>query len=499
MHSTLMHSTLEGTMKTLRLTTTLFVGMTTACSGTPSGNSNLTVADTLTRAQAVAGQYISWKEHIVDDESIGGVAIRGSDGLEIGDLDQDGHIDIVSVHEADTTYDGRPLGHVRIAFGSPDPDRWALTTLAEGAEAGAAEDVAIGDMNGDGFPDVVVACELAHLIYFQNPGKDIRTADWQRVIPDVANNRGSFIRVFVADFDQDGRLEVVAANKGGQNPIPGQKDLAPISWFEVPEDPLDGARWKEHELTRVQVPINSKPVDMDGDGDLDILGGSRFEARMMWFENISEGSIQFLQHRIEVTGRNAEPEPIGRYLTGMDIEFVDLNQDGRLDLVTQETTWLLVWVEQPKDFADPWRIHVIGATTPDATDGLALGDINDDGRIDVITGGYSGGPRDRDGEGITVHDYVGRIAWFENPGDLTIPWPRHDISRRKRGMYDKFIARDMDDDGDIDFISTRGNSVPYDGVFWLEQIRTENPVKAFEPARQSESAHLPLPPDQTTD
>ena len=81
-----------------------------------------TVAETPTRAQAADGRYISWKEHIIDDEAIGGVPISGSDGLSIADLDKDGHIDIVSVHESDTTYDGVADGHIRIAFGSADPD-----------------------------------------------------------------------------------------------------------------------------------------------------------------------------------------------------------------------------------------------------------------------------------------------------------------------------------------------------------------------------------------
>ena len=60
-------------------------------------------------------------------------------------------------------------------------------------------------------------------------------------------------------------------------------------------------------------------------------------------------------------------------------------------------------------------------------------------------------------------------------------------------MFDKFIPHDMDGDGDIDFIGTRGNSVPYDGVFWLEQVRTQEPVAAFEQARAQESAQRPLP------
>ncbi|NNC70358.1 MAG: VCBS repeat-containing protein, partial [Flavobacteriaceae bacterium] len=85
-----------------------------------------------------------------------------------------------------------------------------------------------------------------------------------------------------------------------------------------------------------------------------------------------------------------------------------------------------------------------------------------------------------------------RLAWFEHPDNPYQPWIRHDISRRKRGMFDKFIPLDLDDDGDIDFLSTRGNSLPYDGVFWLEQIRTKEPVKSFVQARKDDSKEMGL-------
>ena len=60
-------------------------------------------------------------------------------------------------------------------------------------------------------------------------------------------------------------------------------------------------------------------------------------------------------------------------------------------------------------------------------------------------------------------------------------------------MFDKFIARDLDHDGDMDFIGTRGNSAPYGGVYWLEQIRTETPIAAFQRARSEDSEEMPLP------
>ena len=314
---------------------------------------------------------------------------------------------------------------------------------------------------------------MAHLIYFKNPVSNHRSLRWERTIPEITLNRGSFIRVFFADFNQDGKVEVVAANKGAENPNTIDAPLNNISIYLLPKDPLEGNEWNELVLTQVRIPINSQPVDLDLDGDMDIVVGSRGERRILWLENL--GDFNFEQHDINFsTDIDADS-----WITGFNMDYADLNEDGRLDIVSSVWPSSAYILFQPAKPEDKWDIKKIGNIEPDLLVSVSIADIDGDGDKDIFSGSYSLGSRDKDDIDSTNRSF-GSVVWFENK---TKVWQRNNILRRKRGMYDKWIPLDLDQDSDIDFIGTRGNSMPFDGVIWLEQLREQDSRTVFQQAR----------------
>ena len=75
----------------------------------------------------------------------------------------------------------------------------------------------------------------------------------------------------------------------------------------------------------------------------------------------------------------------------------------------------VVWLEQPATLDGVWELHAIGDYTPDEVVGIAIADINGDGRIDVMTGGYSGGA-ETPIRTCAPNAASGRLAWFQESG-----------------------------------------------------------------------------------
>ena len=291
------------------------------------------VGDTLTQAQSGNGEYISWREHLIDDRDCRRVNFSGSDGFVLGDIDRDGIEDIVLVHESmrlrfrfvSRRFCAADGCHVRIHYGSNDPNLWFNLTVAEAEDVPAPEDAVLVDLNRDGWLDIVAAAERSHLIYLQNPGSNTRSSQWPRLILPLTRDKGSYIRVFAADFNGDGVPELTAPNKGAQTP--GPEDYArstPVELHTLHGDPLQGESWQVHVLGNYSIPQNAEPIDIDSDGDMDIVVGTRGESRLIIFDNPGDGTLNFTERAVGIYGAS---------MAGFNLEYTDLNGDGRLDII----------------------------------------------------------------------------------------------------------------------------------------------------------------------
>jgi hypothetical protein len=88
-------------------------------------------------------------------------------------------------------------------------------------------------------------------------------------------------------------------------------------------------------------------------------------------------------------------------------------------------------------------------------EGLALGDIDRDGDVDLL------GTRGDSGE----------VEWYENPGGFESDWPSHPVATLSGiGWLDRVRLSDVDCDGRLDAVVTEENGSDYDAqTYWLQQ------------------------------
>ncbi len=173
------------------------------------------------------------------------------------------------------------------------------------------------------------------------------------------------------------------------------------------------------------------PVDLDRDGDMDVLGATTAGAEISWWRN--DGSQAFTEYSIDGAGFNG----------ANSLALADLNKDGELDVVFTDTN-NVTWYENPGTpyTQTPWPAanrRNIAAYAGSAA--VYVIDLDRDGETDIIA---------TDGNSIT---------WWENPGPpYTQAWTQRNISAAAAGTNALF-AIDMDRDGDIDILSTDGTNV----------------------------------------
>jgi len=289
-------------------------------------------------------------------------------GVELADLDGDGHLDL---GVADHCYGP-------FVFFGDGAGSWRLGPLVDPSDPKGLEDLAFGDVTGDGIPDLVgVGSFRGGLVAYRGDG----AGGWEAIDLGLPS-RGTGNGVALADLDGDGRLDVAAAlslRRSAPGPVwlsRGAETYGPAS---------EGIVFRG---TLHQVAVG----DVNGDGHLDVAFTADF-----WPGNRPVGVFLGDGAGGWTPAQEGLPPPMkrGEFTIFYGLALGDLDGDGHADLVAMDhrTGALRVWLG---DGAGAWRACPDVGGTPERDTGrgwgIALGDVDGDGRPDLAAG-YGSSPK----------------------------------------------------------------------------------------------------------
>ncbi|MFO0973347.1 MAG: VCBS repeat-containing protein [Phycisphaerae bacterium] len=300
--------------------------------------------------------------------------------------------------------------------------------------------VAIAEFNGDGRADVVAAFngnggqQPAIVLLIQSiVGPNIT---FTRVPLAQSPQLAGVSSLAIGDLNADGRLDIVAAANGR------------LIFLRSPADPTQAAGWaafvidhsddaglgQYRDVAIAQVDLVNGP---------DIVAANETGNRISFFPAppVVVNGAGWTRFDIDAATRAG----------AFGIALGDLNGDGRIDIVSSaagEAAARLAWYRNPGGTSQtPWSKFTIG-NLPHATR-IALDDLDRDGRSDLvaINPGALSMPGANDGI---------QVGWYRRPADPTTPWDGFLLAQYNAATPTDVAIRDVDANGNKDVIvSTR--------------------------------------------
>ena len=369
----------------------------------------------------------------------------------LGDLDGDGDLDLLVGERIGTFHYYENNGGPLFSF----VERTGTANPLNGVNLDERSTPAFVDLDRDGDLDVVAGDRGTTFRLFENTGSATNPAFVQRTgaanpFEGVEHEIGDFPTPAFGDLDADGDFDLVAGSVGFVFVLENSGDATNPAFGQPQLDPsidLSGVGYATPAL-----------ADLDGDGDLDLVVGS-FSGGLLLFENTGNAST------VSFVARTGSASPLdvldlGSYSAPA---LADLDGDGDPDIVVGEADEDLNFVRNDAHSllrrtgsANPLEGLTVGSF-PAPT----LGDLDDDGDFDLVSG-----------------DDNGTFHYFENMGSRTSP-----VFLARTGFDNPFVLvdvgsyttpvlADLDGDGDLDLVSGEGQRGVFEPLNYFENTGT---------------------------
>lgn len=371
------------------------------------------------------------QEHVLHTfESIQLTDTYFSEGANAGDLNQDGHPDVVY---GPYWFEG-PDFKTKHAIYEPVPQ--PMKAYADHFFAW------VYDFNRDGRNDVFVVGFPGKPAYvYENPGKQKQDQYWPKheVFDSVGNESPHFTQIVgddvpelvcthrgifgFATFDPDnpfeawtfhpisGRITAMQFGHGlGVGDVNGDQWLDvihPGGWFQQPSPGDADGKWIQHKasFTNSYGGAEMYAYDVDGDGDNDIITSqAAHDFGLAWYEQKkgADGTTVFEEHLI--MGYRADQNKYGLVFSEPhSVNLVDMDGDGLKDILTGKTYYshheksplwdagaVVYWfrLNRTPDGVD-WVPYLAAADSGIGRQ-VSVSDVNKDGLPDIVVGGMKG-------------------------------------------------------------------------------------------------------------
>jgi len=459
----------------------------------------LSTAGTITLAprrsllgSTLVGQYIEDKESLFQAilPSATGITWKHSNGRSPNyylpettgagcaflDYDNDGWMDIYLVNSGrcDFFNPNPPLRNA-LYHNNRDGTFSDVTEKAQVAGGGYGMGAAVGDYDGDGFPDLYVT-QYGHSILYHNNGDGTFTDVTKKAGVDAPGWASSAVWF---DYDNDGRLDLFVCrfvdftkekNKFCGNTETGER------YYCVPRVYSPMPSWLFHnngDGTFIDVSKEAKIAehlgkawgvvasDINNDGNMDLFVANDTVPNFLF---VNQGNGKFKEMAVEAgIGYSSD----GRARSGMGVDSADYDQDGLMDLFVANVDhemYSLYHNAGDLSFEDEAMSNGISnATLLMSGWGLKFFDFDNDGNVDLLL--VNGHPDDRIEERFRDVNYAEPLLLFRNTGKGARAAFENVSSQAGQPFKERFAARgmalgDFDNNGAVDVLVAVNNGAP---------------------------------------